>query len=231
MAIQKNSRMTYEEFLTYIVPSGVCDNDGKATSIPAEWRANATYNTGTNKANNNTTCGWIVGNTNNYANATTQIDLVNICRNYLAANGYNLKNKIMNTSDMIKIQSMLIYLIQQNCNKFYILGNPAGYVMKDNTSGQDVPECTGNPRQYTSPIVYVSRNNNPGTNVPTIDPNNFNSKKKTKVTPEILQQMKALILSYLNAASTITISTSYCHTNCYCHNCCCSSTCGGGKWL
>lgn len=229
MAVSKHNTIVWDEIVNYVTNIASIDNNGKGNSIPNEWKANATYNTGTAKANNSTTRGWVVGSTSNYAN-NGQIDFTNIAKSYLNANGYNLKYHVASTQDLIKVQSMLIALIQANCNRFYVLGNPGGANMVYNRA-IDTPKATGGVSEYTSPILYVSRNNNPGTNVPTYDPSNLGSRRYTTITPAILDEMKNNIQNYLNSVSTVTVSTSYCHTNCYCHSCCCSSTCGHGKWL
>lgn len=229
MAVSKHNKIIWDEIVNYVTSIASIDNNGKGNSIPDAWKANATYNTGTAKANNSTTRGWVVGSTSNYAN-NGQINFTNIAKSYLSANGYDLKYHVASIQDLIKVQSMLIALIQANCNRFYVLGNPGGANMIYNRA-VDTPNATGGVSAYTSPILYVSRNNNPGTNVPTYDPTNLSSKQYTTITPAVLDEIKNNIQNYLNSVSTVTVSTSYCHTNCYCHSCCCSSTCGHGKWL
>lgn len=245
MAISKNNTIIYSEVIDYLLPSGVSnnymdqrvDNSGSASTIWDLYKPGAKNGNGGSSAGSNTfTDSWTIPTTDAQGrviySSVAQVNLAQLIKNYLNANGYNSKRyNVITVQDLVKIQSMIIAFIQTNVHQFYALVNPnnASYGMNQEINTRN---SIHGKRQFTTPRTYTPINTNPGINVPTIDPNNLLAKKYNKITADDVKRVRDLIINYLDTTSTLTLNvTEYCHTNCYCHSCCCSCSCGHGRWL
>jgi hypothetical protein len=245
MAIAKNNIINFEELLNYLLPAGVADNyinklvdnSGKESSIWGPYWPGSSGRAHGGQLSDNWTMGttevgtgrtiYVRPNPN-----TMQVDLAALIQQYLHNNDYNpMQYRTITAADLVKIQSMIVAFIQTNVHKFQGIINP-----NNARAWMNHPTHTNNSvygvRSFSTPTTYTPINTNPGTNVPTVDPNNLLDKQYKVITARDVEAVRDVIKAYLENVSTLTVQVAaYCHTNCYCHSCCCSCSCGHGKWL